>query len=340
VYEARVRAVAGAAAGPFTQYVRIPVSGGTLAAPTSFTASVNGNAVLLSWNLASTAGLTGLVLEALSGPGGVVVQQFPITVSTSTSLTLPTGAYTVRLRSVGAGTSGPSNEVSFTAPSCSPGASIPLSVSSLYGHATVSWPRVPGALSYTISASENGVPKLSAPLAATTTFVSSPVAAANYAVTLTANVGACGSLAGSLAFTASNNPPPGPRGAAGLGLGVTTGMVASAANAIAAQYPGALARSCGNNEWLFRLLQRLRQQDNRFGLNWKRGVVGDPSQDVITYNFSNVPDNQATAAHIYAWDTISNHCGSNPVPNAANITNSNGQAGWTVLPYLQAGFTP
>ncbi|MFN2446341.1 MAG: hypothetical protein ABR606_12275 [Vicinamibacterales bacterium] len=80
---------------------------------------------------------------------------------------------------------------------------------------------------------------------------------------------------------------------------------------------------------------RLRAIDNRYGLNWKRGVVGDMSQDVIAYNYADVPDFQATARHIHAWDAISGHCGGSPSPNAGYLGNPAGQAGWTNLPYLR-----
>ena len=40
--------------------------------PTNFAAAVDGNAVLFSWSLPTTTGLTGLIVEQLSGPGGAV----------------------------------------------------------------------------------------------------------------------------------------------------------------------------------------------------------------------------------------------------------------------------
>jgi hypothetical protein len=51
--------------------------------------------------------------------------------------------------------------------------------------------------------------------------------------------------------------------------------------------PDWLRNSCvemgGNNEFLFEVVRRLRRIDTRWGLNWKRGRVGDMSQDVVNY---------------------------------------------------------
>ena len=75
-------------------------------------------------------------------------------------------------------------------------------------------------------------------------------------------------------------------------------------------YPGELRASCGNNTWLFRLVQRLRQEDTRWGLNWKRSRVGDMSQDAITYNYGPEADEGTRFVHVV--DVIGGHCGSNP----------------------------
>jgi hypothetical protein len=68
--------------------------------------------------------------------------------------------------------------------------------------------------------------------------------------------------------------------------------------------------------------------------------TGQIAGDILAYNHSEQPDGQAFAPHIYAWDTIFGHCGSNPLPQATDITNPRGVATWTILPYLQAGFRP
>lgn len=111
-------------------------------------------------------------------------------------------------------------------------------------------------------------------------------------------------------------------------------------SALAAAFPGALRNSCGNNEWLLRLVYQLRQMDTRWGLNWKRGNIGDMSQDVVTYHFGPGPDDNST--NVYIIDVIFGHCGSSPGPNWGDVTAATREAGtigrWTIaplLPYLQ-----
>lgn len=111
-------------------------------------------------------------------------------------------------------------------------------------------------------------------------------------------------------------------------------------SAVAAAFPGAIFNSCGNNEFLLRLVYQLRQMDTRWGLNWKRGNIGDLSQDVVTYHFGPGPDDNTT--NVYIIDVIFGHCGSNPGPNWGDVTQAtrdNGTIGrWTIaplLPYLQ-----
>jgi hypothetical protein len=114
----------------------------------------------------------------------------------------------------------------------------------------------------------------------------------------------------------------------------------SVVNALAAAFPGALRNSCGNNEFLLRLVYQLRQMDTRWGFNWKRGNIGDLSQDVVTYNFGSGPDENTT--EVYIIDVIFGHCGGNPGPNWADVTGATREAGtigrWTLaplIPYLQ-----
>jgi hypothetical protein len=93
---------------------------------------------------------------------------------------------------------------------------------------------------------------------------------------------------------------------------------------------------------LYRVVQALRQHDSRWGLNWKRGNVGDLSHDVVTYNFSADPDEGTT--NVYILDVIVGHCGSNPQAAWIDQTEPTRQAGtigrWTLQPYIQAGGIP
>ena len=104
---------------------------------------------------------------------------------------------------------------------------------------------------------------------------------------------------------------------------------------VAREYPGALQNSCqehgGSWEFMDRVVDRLRQYDTRWGYNWKRGNVGDPSQDVVDYHYSAGPDEGST--EVYIIDIISGHCGSSPAPgwgDVTDVTYQNGTIGrWT-----------
>jgi len=101
---------------------------------------------------------------------------------------------------------------------------------------------------------------------------------------------------------------------------------------VAAQYPSALANSCqhagGTWEFMDRVIDALRLEDTRWGYNWKRGVVGDPSLDVIVYNYTAAPDEGNP--NVWAIDIIGGHCGSNPTVLWSNISGSGGAgAAWT-----------
>ena len=101
---------------------------------------------------------------------------------------------------------------------------------------------------------------------------------------------------------------------------------------VAAQYPGALRNSCqdhgGSWEFMDRVIDAMRLEDTRWGYNWKRGVPGDPSQDLIVYNHSAGPDEGNP--NVYGIDIIGGHCTSNPSPNWLNQTGVGGSgAAWT-----------
>lgn len=104
------------------------------------------------------------------------------------------------------------------------------------------------------------------------------------------------------------DPPPGQR----LPLPFRLDVV----NRVAAQYPGAVRNSCqehgGTWEFMDRVVDELRKEDNRWGYNWKRGNVGDPSLDVITYHHGPGPSEGSTA--VYIIDILLSHCGNSPVP--------------------------
>jgi hypothetical protein len=110
------------------------------------------------------------------------------------------------------------------------------------------------------------------------------------------------------------DPPPGIRP-----LPDASGVVRD----LAAERPDLLAASCvadgGNNEFLFELVRRLRRMDPRWGLNWKRAVIGDMSQDVVDY-FHGAGDPVDGSFDTYVVDVIGGHCGPTPGPAWIDVT--------------------
>lgn len=110
--------------------------------------------------------------------------------------------------------------------------------------------------------------------------------------------------------------------------------------ALAAEHPDWLANSCvaagGDNAFLFELVRRLRAGDPRWGLNWKRGNVGDMSQDVVDYFFADGEPEGRT--EVYIIDVIGDHCGE-ARPAFTDVTEATRQGGtigrWTLQPLPQ-----
>ena len=120
------------------------------------------------------------------------------------------------------------------------------------------------------------------------------------------------------------DPPPGQR--------LPLPNMFSVVEQVAREHPGALANSCQNGggtwEFMDRVVDRLRTYDTRWGYNWKRAVVGDPSHDVINYHWGPGPDEGSR--DVYTIDIIAGHCGSNPTPAWFDLTDPNGScAMWT-----------
>jgi hypothetical protein len=99
--------------------------------------------------------------------------------------------------------------------------------------------------------------------------------------------------------------------------------------------PDLLHNSCQEHggSWAFMdlVVDTLRTYDTRWGYNWKRGNVGDPSMDVIDYHYGGGPDEGST--EVYINDIIGGHCGSNPTPvwnDVTEVTRNGGGIGrWT-----------
>jgi hypothetical protein len=104
---------------------------------------------------------------------------------------------------------------------------------------------------------------------------------------------------------------------------------------VAAARPDLLRNSCQEHggSWAFLdvLVDTLRTHDTRWGYNWKRGNVGDPSMDVIDYHYGAGRDEGST--EVYIIDVIGGHCGPSPSPVWNDVTEATRQGGaigrWT-----------
>jgi len=104
---------------------------------------------------------------------------------------------------------------------------------------------------------------------------------------------------------------------------------------MAEAYPEEFAENCakedGNFDWLELLVAKLRETDERWGFNWKRGVEGDASHDVVDYHFG--PGVREGSTDVYIIDVIVDSCGENPRPGWGDQTQATADAGtvgkWT-----------
>ncbi|MBA2355086.1 MAG: hypothetical protein H0V80_10505 [Acidobacteria bacterium] len=105
-------------------------------------------------------------------------------------------------------------------------------------------------------------------------------------------------------------------------------------NAAFSARPDLVRRSCqergGTWEFMDYLVDKLREEDNRWGYNGKRGNVNDPSGDIVDYHWGNGPSNNST--QVYIIDIMLGHCGS-PAPawiDQTQATSSSNTVGrWT-----------
>jgi hypothetical protein len=210
------------------------------------------------------------------------------------------------------------------------------------------WAPVAGVAGYRLEVTNTpGGPTLvSQSFGAGTTSVSYPGAPAGTYYARIVTGAPCGAQTASEVTTFSvAAPPPGsgprtPNPAPGQRLPLPD--MSDVVDAVARNYPSDFRNSCENPTWLFRLVQELRRYDTRWGLNWKRGRVGDMSMDVVDYNFSADPDEGTT--NVYIIDVIGGHCGPSPSPAWIDNTEATRRAGtigrWTLRPYLAAGGQP
>jgi hypothetical protein len=320
-------------------------------APTGLTGYLNGVGVVLTWN--PGGGQTGFVLQAGTAPGAGDIGTFSLSGST-TSLAVPAvnpGTYYLRVFAVNqGGVSAASNEATLVMPAgggCSapPASAITPTVFGTY--VRLSWPIVPGASAYQLN--YTGTFSGSAIVPGNQGSVTIPRAPLGiYQATLTTAFGCGGVTVGPPApITVDGAPPPGPRmpnPQPGQQLPLPNRL--NVVNAVAARFPHEFRHSCptehrgDTNRFLFELVRELRREDNRWGLNWKRGNRGDMSQDILTYNYGSESDEDTT--QVYIVDIMFGHCGSSPSPGWIDQTQATRNAGtigrWTLLPYLDAGY--
>jgi hypothetical protein len=100
--------------------------------------------------------------------------------------------------------------------------------------------------------------------------------------------------------------------------------------------------SGGNNNFMFEVVAALRKrfQTNRWGLNWKRGNVGDLSQDIVNYYSGAEGSVMRNSTNVRIYDIIGGHCGGRPGPFWVDQTGATRAAGaigrWTSDPMCRS----
>ncbi len=352
----RVQAIDATGVGPGSNILPLVVT--TLepvpAAPVNLQAILAGTSATLVWGPGAGGGAPLAVhIEAGTAPGAANLVSTYLPLSTHLPVPhLPPGTYFARVYAVNmSGRSLPSNEIRIDmTPGGGCAAPPPSALSATVSgqSVTFAWAPVGGVVGYRleVATAPGSAPVVSQAFPPSTTVVTYPGAPAGTFYARVVTAAACGAQTASaqVPFTVAApppgtgprtpNPPPGGR----LPLPNMSAVV----EAIARAYPGELRNSCGNHAWLFRLVQELRRYDTRWGLNWKRGVVNDMSEDIVNYNFSSDADEGTT--NVYIIDVIGGHCGGNPGPAWIDQTDETRRQGtigrWTLRPYIAAGGQP
>jgi hypothetical protein len=294
------------------------------------------------------------MLFAGSTPGASDLAAVPVGLGTQLSVpNVGAGNYYLRVAALNAGgLSAPSNEFLLQMPAGG-GCSAPPArafTSAVFGnYVQFGWQGLPGAAGYRLDFT-------TAPGAPATLSIPVGPGASGYA-TAGAPLGtfygrlvtafSCGTttVGPETTLTIDGLPPPGPRSpnpAAGQRLPFRA-QDGAIVEQLARERPDLLQQSCrehgGNNRFMFEAVRRLRAVDNRYGLNWKRGNVGDLSQDIVNYNYG--PDSDEGTRNVYIIDIIGGHCGGRPSAAWIDQTQATRSAGtigiWTLQPYLGAG---
>ena len=369
-YYIRTAPIVGATRGTPSNEVMFTIGNPAPLAPAGLAASIGGGVVTLSWNAPTAGGTpTEYVLQAGSAFGlSDLVPAVPLgPPGTSWSYplaALPDGTYFVRLYARNAqGLSPASSDAVFTKGTV-PGVPVPLEPTvNADNSILLRWLAPAGGSSithYAIEAQYEDNRGLQTVLTnfppGTTSLLTPPVTSGGYYWRVRAyNGGTPGAVYGTAGVFVGTRPNPGsgprtPNPAPGHRLPIpsyATRIVSDVAAANptdvllscveAARYPGIPQ---GTNQFMFKVLQELRKYDSRWTLNWKRGNVGDLSQDIINYNFGALPDEGTT--DVYIIDIIAGHCGPRPGWTFIDQTEATARGGaigrGALVPYLNAGY--
>jgi len=358
-------AAAPAVATYYTRVVALTPSGDVPSLEIAFTISSLVAPPAVPTNLTVARAGVGIVATWAPGTGGGPAVSYRLSVdlpqggtaalnlatSTFAYAPVPPGAYNFRVAALNAGgASAESANVPMTMPpggACDPPPSPNVTQSVFGGFVNLTWTPVPGAAAYVLTGYQGGNLLGSLTLSGATSRFGVTLGEGTWRIDVAA-VFACGTQGtptvanividqSTLKMQPRAADPSGPTPPNYLPLPNRFALVQQ----LAAQYPGEFRNSCGSgrHQFMFRLLNRLRQEDKRWGVNWKRNNVGDMSEDVLDYNYGSQPDEGTRQVHVI--DFIGGHCGPNPAPAWIDqtILFSTG-ATWTLVPYIQAGYIP
>jgi hypothetical protein len=294
-------------------------------APTNLQAATSGLDVVLTWGAAGNSP-THYILRAGYAPGQTVIEQPLSAASTTFSASADAGTYYARIVAVNAdGESAPSNEITVVLTNACSAPSPPRNLRAIVKgtEAYVFWTR-PAAgtvTGYTLQAGLAPGTTLHQFTTAGTTLNAN--ATGTYYIRAVASNG-CGqstasnevevSLPGNTVKVA--DPEPGTT----LGMPDVQALVTSIHN----ENPGLISQSCPrglkyeNNPWQDRIIDRLREYDQRFGYNGKPtrtaadngGFPVIAAGDEITFFAGSGP--AQGSYDVYAFDVLFNHCGPTP----------------------------
>jgi hypothetical protein len=314
-------------------------------APSNLTATVNGLSVTLSWT-ASANSPTFYLLQAGQAPGQTFVQAQVDGSTTSITASAGPGTYYVRAIAFNnEGGSGASNEVMFTlSAGCTP-PSVPLNFRAMMRgqEAYLFWRRPANGPTTHYTVQAGGAPGETILQAPTTeTGINAAVSSGTYYARVAAGNQCGNSLVSNeiqVPFPSSSGRVADPAPGTLLGLPQIEQLLERIHN----ENPGLLAQSCPdpnrkyiNNQWLDRMIDRLREYDRRFGYNKKptRGPAdngGFPviaAGDEITFFAGSGP--AEGSRDVFAIDILFGHCGPNPSLTYRDFTGEE-EAIWTSL---------